>query len=163
MVKLAKKFPQLQLADSKSLDLSQAGVTDFFLSPQDLTPLISTYRAYEPLFNPHHAAEKIEKAYAGSFWWKVGQMKTLDDKEHFPLLFKLMAGVLSIPSSNADSERVFSVLRKIHTDQRSKLDYTTIVSLMPFKFNCDTCCYDTILTGELLVKYKRATYKSLHQ
>ncbi len=147
----------------QNLDCLKQEFTDFFLSPQDLTPLISTYRACEPSFKPHHAAEKIEKAYAGSFRWKVGQMKTLDDKEHFPLLFKLMAGLLSIPSSNADSERGFSVLRKIHTDQRSNLDHTTIVSLMPFKFNCDTCCYDTKLTEELLVKYKRATYKSLHQ
>ncbi len=113
VVKLAKKFPQLQLADSKNLDCLKQEFTDFFLSPQDLTPLISTYRACEPSFNPHHAAEKIEKAYAGSFWWKVGQMKTLDDKEHFPLLFKLMAGLLSIPSSNADSES-FSLEENTH-------------------------------------------------
>ena len=34
-------------------------------------------------------------------------MKTMDDKEHFPLLFKLMAGLLSIPSSDAYSKRIF--------------------------------------------------------
>ena len=59
-------------------------------------------------------------------------MKTMDDTEHFPLLFKLMSGLLSIPSSDGDSEKRFSVLRNIHTDQRSNLDH--IVSLMSFKF-----------------------------
>ena len=64
-------------------------------------------------------------------------MKTMDDKEHFPLLFKQIPGLLSVPSSYADSERGgFSVL-KIHTDQRSILDYSTIVSSMSLKLNCD--------------------------
>ena len=49
-------------------------------------------------------------------------MKTMDDKKRFPLLFKLMSGLLPIPCSGADSERRFSVLRKVHTDQRSNLE-----------------------------------------
>ena len=58
-------------------------------------------------------------------------MKTIDYKKRFPLLFKLMSGLLSIPDSYADSERGFSVLRKIHTDQESNLDHHyTIVSLI---------------------------------
>ena len=83
-------------------------------------------------------------------------------KKCFPLLFKPMSGLLSIPSSGADSERGFSVLRKIHTDQRSNLDHSTIVSLMSLKFNCDSCCFDTELSKELLTESKKATYKSLH-
>ena len=45
---------------------------------------------------------------------KVGQMNTMDDKKRFPLLFKPMSGLLFIPSSDGDSERGFSVLRKVH-------------------------------------------------
>jgi len=52
-------------------------------------------------------------------------------------------GLLTIPTSNADSEWGFSILRKIHTDQRSQLSQSTIISLMKIKFNCDDCCYDT--------------------
>ena len=110
---------------------------------------VSTYKAWEPSFNLHQAAEKVEKPHAGSFWWKVGQMKTLDDKERFPLLFKLMAGLLSIPSSDADSERGFSVLRKMHTDQRSNLDLTIVILM---SFNCDSCCFDGKLAEELLTE-----------
>jgi hypothetical protein len=84
-------------------------------------------------------------------------MRTLDGELRFPKFFKLMAGLLSIPCSNADSERGFSILRKIHTDQRSNLDQSTIVSVMSLKFNCDNCCFDVKLTEELLVKLKKVS------
>ena len=61
-----------------------------------------------------------------------------------------MYGPLSIPCSNADSERAFSMLRKIHTDHRSNLEQSTIVSLMSMKFNCDDCCHDSNFSSELL-------------
>jgi len=41
----------------------------------------------------------------------------------------------TIPVSNTDCERGFSVLRKIHTDQRPTLKQSTIISLMAIKFN----------------------------
>ena len=129
MLGLANRFPQLRLSDSESLDCLKEEFTDVLLSPGDVTPLISTYEVWEPSFNPPQTAEKVKKPHAGSFWWKVGQMKTMDDKKRFPLLFKLMSGLLSFPSSDADSERGFSVLKKIHTDQRSNLDHSTIISL----------------------------------
>ena len=52
---------------------------------------------------------------------------------------QLMAGLLSVPCSDADAEQGLSVLRKIHIDQRSTLDQSTIVSLMSIKFTCDSC------------------------
>ena len=60
-------------------------------------------------------------------------MKRLDSEPKFPTLFKLMAGLLTIPCSNDDAERGFSILRKIHTDQRSNLDQSTIVAWMSLK------------------------------
>ena len=62
-------------------------------------------------------------------------MKCIGGEPRFSTLFRLMAGLLSIPCSNADAERGFSVLRKIHTDQRSNLDQSTIVGLLSVKFN----------------------------
>ena len=79
----------------------------------------------------------------------------------FPKLFYLMAGLLSIPVYNTDSERGFSILRKIHTDQRSNLNQSTIIALMTLKFNSDDCCHDTQLSQELLSRCKKATLMSL--
>ena len=47
-----------------------------------------------------------------------------------PKLYKLMAGLLSIPAPNADSEREFSMLRKIQTDERASLNHSTTVNLI---------------------------------
>ena len=67
----------------------------------------------------------------------------------FANLAKLMVGLLAIPSSNADSERGFSILRKIHTDQRSNLDQSTVVALMSLKFNSDHYCHEVQFEQEL--------------
>ena len=63
-----------------------------------------------------------------------------------------MAGLLTIPISNADAERGFSILRKKHTDQRSNLSQSTIIALMSIKFNADSYCYDAEIPPELLKK-----------
>jgi len=72
--------------------------------------------------------------------------------------FKLVSGLLSTPCSNADSERRFSMLRKIHTDQRGSLDHSTIVALMNIKFNCTGCCTEPKFDSELLSKCKKARH-----
>ncbi len=105
----------------------------------------------------YKAADGVMRAKAGLFWSEVKKMTTLDGQLRFNLLHQLMAGLLCIPISNADSERGFSMLRKIHTDQRANLDQSTIVSLMGMKFNCDDCCYDIKLSPELLSVCKKAT------
>ena len=46
------------------------------------------------------------------FWTEVGKMTTLDGQPRFKLLHKIMAGLLSIPVSNTDSECGFSMLLK---------------------------------------------------
>ena len=60
------------------------------------------------------------------FWWQVGQMKTMDGEARSGRLYQLMSGLLCIPSSNADAERGFSVLRKEHTDERSSLNQSSL-------------------------------------
>ena len=70
------------------------------------------------------------------------KIKTLLVELRFANLAKLMAGLLAIPSSNADSEHGFSILRKLHTDQRLNLDQITVVALMSLKFYSDDCCHE---------------------
>ena len=67
----------------------------------------------------------------------------------------------AIPSSNADSERGFSILTKIHTDQRSTLDQSTVVALMSLKFNSDDCCHEVQFELELLKTCKKVTSTDL--
>ena len=119
---------------------------DFKLSPSDL-PMLVRYKAADGVMRPK----------AGLFWLEVGKMTTFEGQPRFNLLHKLMSGLMTIPVSNADSERGFSMLRKIHTDQRSNLDHSSIVALMAMKFNVDDCCWDINLSPELLRECKKAT------
>jgi hypothetical protein len=105
VVKLAKRFPQLGLDNPQSIGRLREEFMDFILSAKDL-PVPETYAA----------SDGSKKPKPGSFWVKVGKMRTLDGTLRFGLLYHLMSGLLSIPCSNADSERGFSMLRKIHTD-----------------------------------------------
>lgn len=147
---LAKRFPQLGIADPESLDCLREEFLDFSISPADL-----------PTPGMYHASDGTTKPRVGSFWWEVGKLQTADGKQRFAKLYQLMVGLLCIPCSNADSERGFSVLRKIHTDQRSNLDQSTINALMSLKFNCDSCCFDTTFDEKVLGQCKKATHISL--
>ena len=75
---------------------------DFKLSPADHPP-VSTYKSATG-----------EKSRPGAFWYEVGKIKTLDGQPRFPSLARLMAGLLSIPASNADSERIFNSQKDPH-------------------------------------------------
>ena len=146
---LVRRFPQICLSGTESLDRIEEEFNDFILSPNDI-----------PAPNMYHVTKTIEKPCAGSFWWKVGKIKTLDGELRFGTLCRLMTGLLNIACSNADAERGFSILRKIHTDQRSTLNQSTIISLMSAKFNSDshTCCYDAKLSDELILTCKKGTF-----
>ena len=79
----------------------------------------------------HKAADGVMRQKAGLFLSEVGKMTTLEGQPRFNLLHKLISGLMSIPVCNADSERRFSIMSKIHTDQRSYLVQSSIVALMP--------------------------------
>ena len=69
-----------------------------------------------------------------------------------------MKPLMSIPNSDADSERVFSMLRKIHTEFRSNLDKDTICSLLSSRNNVDGCCYNAAVKKDHFKAAKKATW-----
>ena len=75
------------------------------------------------------------------YWQKIGEMKTASGELRFPNLTKLFKCLLSLPHSNADTERVFSIVRKILTEQRSQLDQSTLCALIGCKLNNSHPCY----------------------
>ena len=91
--------------------------------------------------------------WAGLFWNKVGRITTLAIW-HTTILFflhKVMSVLLSIPVSNADSEWGFSILKKLHTDQRANLKQDSIMVLMTMNFNCKDCCLNIKLFQDLFL------------
>ena len=94
--RLAKRFFQIELDSPDSLHLLAQEFTDFLLLLLGITKIVMKWRNYV----------------LGFFWWEVGKIKSLLRELSFANLAKLMAGLLAIPSSNADSERGFSILEK---------------------------------------------------
>lgn len=92
-----------------------------------------------------------------SYWDEIGRTKTLDGKPRFPYLASLAKCVLSLPVSNADTERVFSNVRKILTDCRTEMDADTLCALLSCKINSNCDCFELHTSLDLLRKAKRAT------
>jgi len=61
------------------------------------------------------------------FWAEMGHKKTFVGAVRFPLLTRVMTTLSVIAHSHADSERVFSMVRKIDTDSRSQLGNDILV------------------------------------
>lgn len=91
------------------------------------------------------------------FWFEVGEMKDVRGNPRFPLLSKLAKAALCIPNSNADSERVFSMVKKIYTESRDSLANDTLVALLSTKVNMSGDCYDVQLSDQVLKDAKQAT------
>lgn len=79
--------------------------------------------------------------------------------KRFGTLCKLAFALLSLPNSNSDSERTFSMVRKIVTDYRSELANETICSLLCTKINSDTVCYEYKPSKAVLKMAKTATQR----
>ncbi|CAG2208435.1 unnamed protein product [Mytilus edulis] len=118
---LSDRFLSLS-PDQKSQLEDQA--SDYILSPKsDLPP-------YDK-----------ENTTMNQFWQSMAQRKIPSGQPQFDLLFQLSKVMLTIPHSNADTERTFSMLKKIQTDSRDNLESKTIHSLLSIKINNYTDCY----------------------
>ena len=77
-----------------------------------------------------------------AFWASVHNIRTVDtDQPVYGTLLVLIRALLALPASNADSERSFSMVRKIDSEDRSHLERTTVASLLVLKLNIDEECF----------------------
>lgn len=99
-----------------------------------------------------------------TFWLNMETVRLPNSQQRFGLLAKVALCALSLPHSNADAERSFSMLRKIQQDCRGNLGQKTTTSLMSCKMNEDAECFNLRPTVELLKSAKTACsqYKSEH-
>ena len=97
-------------------------------------------------------------------WYKISQMKDTSGKLKYNLLWKVIQIVLVIPHSNAEDERIFSVVRKNLNEYRPNLSSDTLSDLMVEKMSMlskNEKCYESNFSKELTTKLKSATYNSL--
>lgn len=99
------------------------------------------------------------------FWNALGKMPRPDDtrEQRFPHIVRLAKAALVLPHSNADPERLFSMVKKIETSQRGHLLPTATCDLISCKYNNPVGCFDSapLMTSEALKRAKGATMASL--
>ena len=80
-------------------------------------------------------------------------------------LARLAKILLVLPHSNADPERLFSMLGKIETQSRSLLSPSTTSDLLTVKMNYDAPYYlsEDLVRDKLLQEAKSATRRSLQK
>ena len=88
---------------------------------------------------------------------KFQRKDIFNDRKRFNVLSKLAKALLVLPNSNADCERAFSIVKKIHTEFRSELKNDTLCSLLSCKFNQNHHCYEYAPSAEVLQSAKNAT------
>ena len=102
------------------------------------------------------------------FWANIGDMMQRENSEEkrFEKLKSLQStSDLVLPHSTADAERLFSMIKKIETEQRSSLSPTTVCNLLSMKINTPRACFQSsqLFSPELLSAATTATERSLHQ
>ena len=97
----------------------------------------------------------------------MSEVKCVSDHEshRFGVLSQLTKRVLVLLHSNADLERLFSMVRKIVTDQRVTLDLSTVCDLLSAKINSSKPCFDSshLLSAAFLRSVKTATCRSVRK
>ena len=136
VLRLADRFPSALPDDA--VDHLEEEVLDYTLVSAEELPATST--------EARNSARNKELC---SYWQGIGKLTTLDGSVQFPYLASLAKCLLSLPHSNADTERVFSIVRKIVTDYRTEMDQSLLCALIACKLNCDTCCFKFTPSAEL--------------
>ena len=85
-------------------------------------------------------------------WGLVGK------DERFSQLARLMKALLCIPHSNASSERTFSMVKKIVTENRTSLNNSTLCALLSCKINFTKPVSKYTPSKKTLRAAKSATY-----
>ena len=149
VMRLVKRFMQLTTVDD--LDRLQKELRDLKSMPESQLPEF----------------DNTSPSGVDNFWADITDVTDPGNTEEkrFEQLSRLCKVLLVLPHSTADAERLFSMIKKIETDQRSCLSPATVRNLLSMKINTHHSCFQTsqLFSPELLSAAKTATQRSLHQ
>jgi len=145
--RLAERFSVVEMENYDQLDDE---IADFQLSESELPEYVK-----EDIIKDGKIIKK--KTRVDEWWHLVINKKTVLGVQRFPLLSKVLQAILTIPNSNSESERVFSMVGKVHTNYRSQMANDTLCALLATKLNTEEECFSCTPTQDLLKRAKKAT------
>ena len=148
VLRLAARFPAA--VPEEACDALEEEILDYMLLPPTSLPSVG-----------HEENKPTQSAELRVYWQEIGRMSTVGGTARFPNLTKLAKCVLALPVANADTERVFSIVRKIITIavRWSKILFVLFSQILfvLFSLNSDTKCYELETPKELLSQARTAT------
>ena len=134
-------------------------------STDEIDTLIAEFQEYRIASDQQFPSFDYKEYAAVDHFWAAIAMAEVCHLETFQysMLSRLAKILLVLPHSNADPKRLFSMVRKICTDQQKSLAPSTICDLLIAKLNNSNMCYDSsnLLTTDFLRSIKTATSRSL--
>ena len=137
-------------------------------SPDEVDTLSMEFRDYRS--SPIHQLPTFDPKEGGAidhFWAAMAKVHSVMNLEayRFGVLSHFAQVLLILPHSNAATERLFSMVRKIETEERQRLDSSTVSDLLSIKINNDKPCYSNahLINDNMLSKAKSATMQSLNK
>jgi hypothetical protein len=94
-------------------------------------------------------------------WLKIAETKNFNEEDLFPNLGKLASLVLTLPHSNAEAERIFSVVTDIKTKKRNRIGSGTLNSMCVVRSslqNKEVDCTTFKITRQHLDLHKKTMY-----
>ena len=179
VAKILAKFPfkdqtlqDLKLLDPrKRVDITAASVIRLCKrfhkrTPEELDNILQELNDYCVM--PEQQLPTVncdEEGVLDQFWLSMSHIPKPGDssQKRFSSLAQLCKILVVLPHSNADPERLLSMVQKVETEQRGSLKPSTIQDLISVKMNTDPPCFERqkLFTAELLKSAKSATVRNL--
>ncbi|KAL1429183.1 hypothetical protein MTO96_016520 [Rhipicephalus appendiculatus] len=105
----------------------------------------------------------LNEGRADAQWTAISQLKGPDGLLKFSRIAEVMLGILSIPHSNAECERQFSIVKKTRTQFRSSMCDKTLANVLLAKCQRNGFCYGQTYSDDFLKKAKSAATKALQK
>ncbi|XP_024872448.1 uncharacterized protein LOC112455009 [Temnothorax curvispinosus] len=117
--------PSIALSDESRLTFPDLRNVARHFQISDITALACEWRTLPIVFND---ADKIHLANLelDDMWNNIFQKKNLNGEPSFPNLENLVHAVMSLPHSNAEAERIFSIVTDVKNKKRNRLDVATL-------------------------------------
>lgn len=125
---------------------------DVFLNRKELGLLENEYNKPQ-MINWSEILEQTQIADAYQFWPKVYEFKNAGGKHIFREIALYALTILSLPSTNAIVERVFSVMNSVRTKFRNKMIITLLNAILQIKMHFHankTCCETFVPSANIL-------------
>ncbi|XP_076331547.1 uncharacterized protein LOC143236827 [Tachypleus tridentatus] len=111
-------------------------------------------------------SETVLQLNVDKFWVQLSTVKDGNGNQKYDILCRVMLGILTIFHSNADSERIFSLVTKNKSKFRPNLSISVLSSITTHKMCMQSngqCYYNSQPSRDILMKAKAATAAKLLQ